>query len=963
MPVQSNEKVNLNPAKYILYYCESFGGTYKRSYRTIIQNFRTQMKGLGAGSATYLQQNINGDVPKEDLKKGMFVKILDGTKFFEETYTSVGDEIFIGTIKSVTTDILQGSPDRQGSIILNEMGDYLSTIPINWTSKEQIFNPIVEGKCYGNRKESTNQFETNIADMAVTTEASSKFPLGDENSHEQENKRVWSLEGMLRFMGSAFGFDIKFPWEVEGNLMEADREAELANQKPIDPTSPNFATLNAEREKNIVDINNKWDNAVEKNEKDYGFFKNTLEVRSYSSFQGKSVPQMLNELLDEPFSYRISYISTAYPTYEIINKSIIAVDEFCPIGYLQKKVIDNSIIVNLNITEDAEVYDKVIYRGNNLLFCGTITPWVANSGYSVVPDWTTTNELQYTYGGEEVALEEGIAAAFRQEPEIEDVYRKFKFAHMNDGSGCYFQIPKSVDEKTKIYKEAPFYPTESGTATMVPFLPQVDFVEYSNTVAYILPTPKLQNSLGVHKTPPQLFFKWAEKLPFENSNGKKKEPFVIATIKTTDADISHANSVFFVDLTKAGGGYDTASITFLMDGLKLNMAVPETLAFNDDLLFAVGESSPKTSKQPWKSDYVSPRNPETTNYTYGTSWEATAMTVAAYSDQKLEWSITNLNSKTTNRIKIIEDPSLECHIVHAGTIKKLRQGPYELAPVGVNRAASTNGFERFQKDTFIRNDFKKLLGYAKQAANWLFQEKRAIRLENHLQLYTVGSWNVGDIVSSVVDEKVTHTINTCVESVEYDVMSNRVYIATAFAQMPEFKRLRQQPISVANIAPTTDTKAPTIGTTQKVITIDPQPTTGVIVGGAGGSSTSSKNYSLLILGGNVVDGISCVTASVPTSGAFVLSAELPSADSADVLPDGVGRAWLYSFSNPVTNGDGLQSPDGGLTGRVFVINWNNEIGNYPLVAGTQVPTYSSKTLTYPNGENTKTYKAYVPSWR
>jgi hypothetical protein len=131
--------------------------------------------------------------------------------------------------------------------------------------------------------------------------------------------------------------------------------------------------------------------------------------------------------------------------------------------------------------------------------------------------------------------------------------------------------------------------------------------------------------------------------------------------------------------------------------------------------------------------------------------------------------------------------------------------------------------------------------------------------------------------------------------------------------------------------------------------------------GAGEVIVSSQ---LCIIGGNFVDDIPCIVASVPTSGAFILSAELPSADSADTLPNGIGRAWLFNYSIPIDNAnDGLQSPDGGITGRVYVINWNNEIGNYPLMAGSQIPTYSTKKLTYVDGETTYNYTAYIPSWR
>ena len=176
MPVNNQEIAdNQNPAKYILYYSSTFDGIYKRSYRTIIQSFRTQMKGLGAGSAFYLPQDqLNADLKEENLQVGMFIKILDGTVFWDDEYGSVGDELFIGTIDSITNDVFQGRTDRQGTIVFNEIGQYLSTQPLVWGEKKQIFNPIIEGRCFGNKKPDENDFETIVEDME-TTDANSKL--------------------------------------------------------------------------------------------------------------------------------------------------------------------------------------------------------------------------------------------------------------------------------------------------------------------------------------------------------------------------------------------------------------------------------------------------------------------------------------------------------------------------------------------------------------------------------------------------------------------------------------------------------------------------------------------------------------------------------------------------------------------------------------------------------------------
>lgn len=946
MPVDSQQEANINPAKYILYYSTTFGGSYKRSYRTIIQSFRTQMKGLGGGSAIYLPQSqLNSDIKTENLLPNMFIKILDGTKYWSEEYTSVGDELFIGTIESVTNDIFQGSEDRQGNIIFNEIGHYLATKPIIWNSKPQIFNPVLEGICYGNKSENDNSFESNPSLMA-TASSDSEFPTTKEDG-SKFNNRVWSLEQMLSYMASNFTFNIEFPWTSDNNKIDAEASSKISKLNKNDPQYNN--------KKN--EIENEAANKKEQQQNAYYFFKDSTSIRSYNNYDGQSVPQMLDELLQEPFSYRIVYKSTSAPTYQIINKSPVAITEVCPAAYSQVKTIDNSIIENLNITEDSEVYDSVTYRGDNIIFCGTITPWIQNDANSLVPRWTTSEELVYTYGDDEEPTT-SLEKASTVRAELTEVYRGFKFRHYDQD--CYFRVIKKVNEQTGQYEEAPFYPTSNdNNHTFVPFFPQVDFVKYENNSVYVLPKPKIYDSLTLHKSPPKLFFRWADKLPFSTYEDKLKEPFVIATCRTPDGSSVDSNSAFFIDMTKPGGGFDTCRINFLRDGLKIEVTIPETLASNDDLLFWVGEDvGAKTGKQPWKPEYVSLRNPSNTNYKWLTSWEATAFTVAAYSDQKLQWTVTNPNSTSIAKTKIIEDDSLQCHIVHAGTIKKLRNGPFELAPDSVGRSATINGFERFQTDTFVRNDFKKLYTLANQCAQWLFQKKRAMRLENHLMLYNSGSWNVGEMIGSIKDEKVSHILNTTVESIEYDATMNRVRISTSIPSMPEFKRLRQQPISAANVSPMKDTKAPTITDAAKTITVATQPTVGQITGGTSEAGVQ-KIQIIQIIDGNEIDSVDCIKAIAPeTSNGNLTIPEEGGVDAATLpLPDGYGRAWLFEYSNPPSNGDGLVSPDNGVSGRVLVQNATLDAYKLPLLAGN---SYYVSTTVDISGDAGAIYKAYIP---
>jgi hypothetical protein len=946
MPVTNQNQEQAPFAKYSVFISDSYGGTYKLNKRCIIQNFRTQLRGLGSAGITILPKNQINEQLTDTIKEGQFIKILDTTQYFETEYNSVGKELFFGTISSVTVDTYEGKDDDRGYAQVDEIGHYYNRKPIIWASKPQVFNPIVSGTAYGNKKVDELQFETlldNMTKAELSGDENGKFP-NTGSSGKTENKKVWSLESYLRYMAENNNIDIKFPWEFDNDIIEAKADKQLEG---LDPNNP----IDARR---IAEINANTQTDKQLVEYQYRAFKDTLEIRSYDHFDGKSFQELLSSVLDEPFDWYFSAVSTNYPTIQIINKSPILAIDLCPAAQAVTKILDAETTTNFNITKQDEVYDRIIYRGDNILIAGTLSHWNNNGSASMEKGWTNQEEQDYVTPPDVAIYDEetnkALVATYRAKDK--KVYQQYKYRHIAES--CPIQLAKKYDEKKKKFTQAPLLPDGDGQAQyeMNPFFPRIDFVKYENNSTYVLDKPVVYTSTGTHKTPPLLEIKWADTLPWKVDGQKEtRKPFIVAQGFSKDSD--DIARFFTWDMTKAGGGYDTCNFKHTVDGYKLEIGLPETLAYVDDdqLIFTLGNTIVDSSSDYWDDTKLSDRNPQNTPYKFMTNWKLMAATVAGFSDQRLEWTIDNPNTTQRNKIKILEDRSLQCWMAHAGTIKEVRNGNYDVVAEGSLPRNYSNGYDRFQKDTFIRNDFKKLYDLARHSSNWLFTPKASAKVELALMKYTYG-WSLGEMIGYIVDKTIKRKINTVVASIEYDCVANRVYVSTSIPEMPILKKMQQAPLSRSVTSPTSDSKEATIETKQeKVIVKQDYPTHGYVSGAGGVASVAESKVNIYqVMEGTELSpvpvvGIKKVNTELPASVDFIgpLSAPIP-----DTLVDGMGIATNVQSSEAVLVWNGLES-----------------IISSDLAINDRLVAYTTKSAAYydQTEDVSGSYKFYIPSFR
>lgn len=883
---------NNGKGKYGLFICDTFGGTYRLFRRCIIQNFRTQLRGLGSCGVTIVPKDQINENVNEELKAGQFVKILDTSIYTQNEYTSVGDELFIGTVKSVTYDIYENKVDEKGYAQIDEIGHHYSKIPIIWYSKAQVFNPIVGGIAYGNKKPDESNFETNLASMATVKydgETTPKFQ--NTTTNVIGNKRVWSLKDYLTYMAALHNVDVSFPWEFDNDIL---RKKANKDKEGLDPD-------NEQDQQTIQQIDNNLTEKVQANEKAYKIFTDTNEVKSYDHFDGKSFQELLQTVIEEPFDWYIYTISTNNPTFQIVNKSPIKIENYYPAAQLISKKIDKDISTNLNITKEDEEYDKLIYRGGPILVAGSMTNWNHNNAASYVQSWTDVEEQAYEKANDESDV--SIAGSIRSKDK--KVYQQYKYKHLTND--CPIQLPKKLVKTGLLtqFKQAAFYPTTDGSEhyDMVPFFPGIEFYTTNNNgVVSVLDTPKISNNPLHHKTPPLLEISWSETLPWKLSDNKEMhKPFICAS--SVYQNFIGGGYVYTVyDLTKSGGGYETVKFKHTVDGYQLELNYPETLASRsfEEVLFQCQTSFPdRPTIEYWDENSVSNRNPKAAqqDYKFFTHWKMLTTTVAGFSDQRLEYIINNPSTTNNGKTKIIEDESLQAWFVHGGTIKDIST----TSNLGVGSDTGRNyrmGLKRFDNDTFVRNDFKKLYELANQASQWLFTKKSSIKLDLSLMLYKGGAWNLGEVIYDLIDKDISRRINTVVASVEYDCVQNRVYISTDMPSMPAMKKLGQTPISKSVISPSTDHKAATIEVREKIIEKKEYPEHGYVSGSGGGGSTPV--YFISVGDGNELQTIGATTyKGIKRPADEIQTVPVSAAVMGASYPDGLSAAYLNNDSNAV----------------------------------------------------------------
>jgi hypothetical protein len=220
---------------------------------------------------------------------------------------------------------------------------------------------------------------------------------------------------------------------------------------------------------------------------------------------------------------------------------------------------------------------------------------------------------------------------------------------------------------------------------------------------------------------------------------------------------------------------------------------------------------------------------------------------------------------------------------------------------------------RFDQDTFTRNDFPILYNRAKEAAAWLFRDRKSLSLEFSIgaPATSANEWTeIGNIVGTVTDYGPSNTMyertfNTPVMSIELMLMDDepRMVVQTEIPDVPRFKRYL--PGSSNKMARRMNPTAndPVNKETQRMIEMPKYPEIGIkSFGGDGGGTATAETILVFgtIAGGNsqpVISGGDVVyPAKLPFIFPYSYTADTSSVDDVDdyTLP----RTWRHTDNFP-----------------------------------------------------------------
>lgn len=915
-------------SRFIVYL--QIGGTFLPNLRLIPSGFRKQGKGMGSCTlrllaaksfTTSTASRISSPLPSQRFC------IIDtyGLSEIPQEMNSLTEAkvVFVGRIRNISTEKFKDSNDYIGEVSGDEDGWFYFNEAV-YNCPDIPFNANVNGYYLGNKK---------LNGQDITFEKYNPIKLKDSEVGETAWKDtdadfVFSLEDAIKYVGTVANVAFYFPWE-------ADKERIDRNNNSIQVESGE----NLEANSNYVSSSSNKDK--------YKLFFDKKKPKSYTSIYGKSVVQWLDENLLDVFTYRFYYTSAGFVNCQIINKSLVDTSLF-PKAVLPITINANKRITNLSITDIGDTYTQVEVVSNRILFAGTITTRNLGVGQKTMDrNWTYSDEKKYAYGNDTFTADTPNPDVYRASLKNQKAFKKFKFIK-DPNSDCPIVVSKPLD-----------IANEYNERVVTPFFPFVSVDDESEDLI-------ISNVMASHQTPDVSSLSWTNTLPFGYSDETSKyqlfEPFSTKIVGTTttpyDKNFMHMH-----------GSMEKPTID-IGDEISISLGIPQSLGYvkNDEKLFTTNgqESIPATGDTidgtyDWKEgSAVTSPNPGTTSmgtYPYFSHWGMIYLTLAGYSAQRLSLYAIKDSPGIASKKKVIEVDDCEYWIAHPGTFKPTvkntsSQGYYYIPEV------------TSETTKVLRNDYKKQKSYLDMYSSFLFLDKKAVTID-----FTVDGWSntfeIGDPIYKIIDGQ-TIVTNSCIESIEYflDTDLPRIRISTLIPELPPLKKLGESiriEGSAPQMSPMSTFKGPQKSIQKEEKKINVTKIQGQGGGGVPGEANAVVENQLLILGGNMYDTTPCVksfTGETSGSNAYV-DVILPSADSTETLPDGIGKAWLYKYSTPIAKGDGLQSSDG-LNGRVFVINYQKEFGGYPIMVGSQLPTYSSMTLIDISGNNRL---AYIPAWR
>jgi hypothetical protein len=794
------------------------------SNRFIVQNFRRQMRGIGAASFLILSNKEVNQVYSPETEIKMFnnrrVWICDQSLMSDPKSLNEPNAIlWHGTIRATTLDIYEGDMNATGFAAAEEIGHYLGTQPVIRTQLFPPFNPFIDGRWMANKKLDELAFSNDIIFPANTLRVG-KVPMEWASTQQP---LVWSRAEVIQFLLQEMNLTVKFPDELDAEVLDRQMANKIAL---LNSSVLNTPEETAQAIATLVATNASQKQALKTN---YNYFYNKKNPISFDTYEGQGLHDILRDLLTSPFDYHLDYTSSlAGITVVITNSSTLDLPGLCPAAGVAIDFTPGDV-VNLNIAkDDNEVYDKLVFRGGPLRFCGTLAVTDPTSAfYTLEKDWSDYDQSSYVQGkvilnGDQAIATTDYETVLKKAEAVraqitKRVYTNFRFRRSNSNFDCWIQVSKNAGGFTE--------QTNAGDE-LRPFFPNVLFTTTVNGTPQLLSTPVFEFDVNKHRTPCRYAEWWDDYLPFidpltikiGNDDGMAEyaRRNVITRVQTSVDKFS------FINFTGVNGLANPAQFNFSnWGGVAIHNQIREAVDANLDIFFQFTSSGAKFGQPGQIGDWskaVSQLNPvKSSNYSGFTHWSTYLCTFSGRSAQYLEYTFTRPGS-TGTKTKLVNDDTYNCWFVHPNTAVSVITDPTRVPQLPVDypktlssttpnftKPATWNNYvDRFigggvNKDqpVMVRDDRKLMLDAGQSYANFLFQERTSFKVDYPLFNYKP-VLQIGSVIRKVKDKGVDYSTNSIVTSIEYNFATpsnTLVHISTNIPDLPNQKKIETQKIS------------------------------------------------------------------------------------------------------------------------------------------------------------------------
>lgn len=560
---------------------------------------------------------------------------------------------------------------------------------------------------------------------------------------------------------------------------------------------------------------------------------------SMNSFQGSSLLDAIDDIM-QPLKICFKITSLSYIDMVFIDTTDT------PTGTPYEWELNRST-AKISYTDSQEKYDRVVLRGDRVLFCASTTTYGPSSDPSIMyPKWTDAMATAYVtpipskatnikdFDTSIIDKDNTTATDINEQESPEDTEADKKKLIADQDA-----IRK---KDTLTYQQFGFSygddeGTINGTSTENVVMwtrakPGMVNDNYGNDKILLFPRLTLQNVGGatidesfksapvveesIHATPPATELKFETFLPISNwtdpssaytaiANKNKEAMFFYRSLGGQKA-YSGSQQMFrpvWINGTVGEYGFQTWEYNLNWSGVTIKAPYPEALGCGFDSLFR-DVTSPDTlsavedygkKRDDWYSDSIGASlfDPQRVAYPFKGHWSRLVFSFAAYSDQKIEIAYP-LNTIGFQRVKVVEDDSFKIWIHRKGFVHNTKKDNTFSSSVGYPDIL--NWVDYTENNFVVRNDLPNMNDRLKALHEYWTKEKRSFRVEDRVwdeegTLNTIPV-TVGQFVSTVKDTS-SVTCNSYVASVEYllNEQTPRVIVATEYPSSPVKTRTRQ----------------------------------------------------------------------------------------------------------------------------------------------------------------------------